>query len=99
MPATLVLSGVISPRTYASSVTCSIRPPSQEFQFQLIVAKMAAASNTTNPGTTNFFHFGWGFGCSGTCSGPTAWAGAGVLAAAIVKTPLCVLLAECLKAL
>src|SRR5208282_1059262 len=52
MPETLVLSGVRSPRTYASSVTCSTFPPSQEFQFRVTVIKTARASSTTSKGVT-----------------------------------------------
>src|SRR5262249_21321281 len=85
MPATFVLSGVRSPRTYASSVVCSIRPPSQEFQFKIIVAKIAAASSTTNSGITSFRHPGLA-GC-GRRSGSTVFTGAGVVVAAIVDPP------------
>src|SRR5258706_1812693 len=56
MPATLVLSGVRSPRTYASSVTCSTFPPSQPFQLRVMVMKTARASATTRRGVTYFFH-------------------------------------------
>src|SRR5712671_7882700 len=56
MPATLVLSGVRSPRTYASSVTCSTFPPSQPFQLRVMVMKTATASATTRRGVTYFFH-------------------------------------------
>src|SRR5215471_2019821 len=64
-----------------------MRPPSQAFQFQLIVATIAAASSTTKAGTTNLCHFGLGFGGSGTCSGSALLTGAGVLAVAIIATP------------
>src|SRR5215469_10146640 len=84
MPATFVLSGVRSPRTYASSVVCSIRPPSQEFQFQIIVAKIAAASSTTTSGITSFRHAALG-GC-GRRSGSTGFIGA-LVVAAIVGPP------------
>src|SRR5215470_10740925 len=63
-----------------------MRPPSHAFQFQLIVTTIAAASNTTNAGTTNLCHFGFCFGSSGTC-GSAFLTGAGALAAAIVVTP------------
>src|SRR5215472_16747044 len=63
-----------------------MRPPSHAFQFQLIVATIAAASNTTNAGTTNLCHFGFCFGSSGTC-GSAFLTGAGALAVAIVVTP------------
>src|SRR5260370_42506485 len=56
MPATLVLNGVRSPRTYASSVTCSTFPPSQPFQLRVMVMKTARASATTRRGVTYFFH-------------------------------------------
>src|SRR5271170_4807230 len=85
MPATFVLRGVRSPRTYASSVTCSTRPPSQPFQFQVIVTRITAASSTTNTGTTNVRHFALGGTCA--CSGSGALEEAGVLAVAILDTP------------
>src|SRR4029077_4269999 len=56
MPATFVLSGVRSPRTYASSVICSILPPSQAFQSRVTVIKTARASSTTTKGVTYFCH-------------------------------------------
>src|SRR5579864_2315112 len=56
MPATFVLSGVRSPRTYASSVICSILPPSQAFQSRVTVIKTARASRTTTKGVTYFCH-------------------------------------------
>src|SRR6266481_5294843 len=56
MPATLVLNGVTSPRTYASSVTCSTLPPSHSFQLRVMVMKTARASATTRSGVTYFFH-------------------------------------------
>src|SRR4029077_5930720 len=83
MPATLVLRGVRSPRTYASSVTCSMRPPSQAFQFLVSVAITATASRTTTTGVTYFCQVGLAGG-AGACS---AWAGdvaAGVVAAGVV---------------
>src|SRR6266436_7657893 len=56
MPGTLVLNGVRSPRTYASSVTCSTLPPSHAFQLRVMVIKTARASATTRRGVTYFFH-------------------------------------------
>src|SRR6266436_7562369 len=56
MPGTLVLNGVRSPRTYASSVTCSTLPPSHAFQLRVIVIRTARASTTTRRGVTYFFH-------------------------------------------
>src|SRR5258706_12896123 len=56
MPATLVLNGVTSPRTYASSVFCSTFPPSHPFQLRVMVRKTARASATTRSGVTYFFH-------------------------------------------
>src|SRR4029077_4680568 len=80
MPATLVLSGVRSPRTYASSVTCSMRPPSQAFQFHVRVAITAAARRTTTAGVTYSIHFGLADGV-GLCS---TWAG-GVVAGVVTE--------------
>src|SRR5215471_11327697 len=56
MPATFVLRGVKSPRTEASSVACSARPPSHKFQFAVSVTIRAAARDTTRKGVTNFSH-------------------------------------------
>src|SRR6267142_239223 len=56
MPATLVLNGVRSPRTYASSVTCSTLPPSHTFQLRVMVMKTARASATTRRGVRYIFH-------------------------------------------
>src|ERR1700739_3139947 len=91
MPATLVLSGVRSPRTKASSVTCSTLPPSQAFQSRVSVTTTAAASITTNNGVAYFSHGQRGRALGGTGSGCGAggWfelgVGAGVPAAAIVS--------------
>src|ERR1700679_2242908 len=87
MPGTLVLSGVKGPRTEASSVVCSIRPPSQEFQFRVMVSTTATISRTTNNGTRYFRHLG--SGTAVTCAGSAgrAGAGAGVDADAIMETP------------
>src|SRR5208283_2712555 len=76
IPATFVLSGVTSPRTYASSVTCSALPPSQEFQFRKIMNTTAAASSTTRTGVRYFCQSGLWAG--GTCSGSAGRAGASV---------------------
>src|SRR5260370_9671649 len=54
MPATLVLSGGRSWRTYASSVTCSAFAPSQPFQLRVMVMKTARASATTRRESRNF---------------------------------------------
>src|SRR5260370_19005222 len=56
MPGTLVLSGVRSPRTYASSVTCSTLPPSHAFQSRVMVIKIARASAMMRTGVRYFFH-------------------------------------------
>src|ERR1700722_9008894 len=56
MPGTLVLNGVRSPRTYASSVTCSTLPPSHAFQLRVMVIKTARPSATTRRGVRYFFH-------------------------------------------
>src|ERR1700677_1322512 len=71
MPGTLVLNGVRSPRTYASSVTCSVLPPSHAFQLRVSVIRMASASSITRRGVTNFFQLasGWGVLCVLSCSG------------------------------
>ena len=55
-------------------MTCSIRPPSQEFQFRVIVNTTVAASSTTSSGVPYFCQFG--FACAGTCSGSEVRAGA-----------------------
>ena len=49
-PATFVLRGVRSRRTYASFVTCSTRPPSHAFQLRVIVSAMASAITTMSTG-------------------------------------------------
>src|ERR1700733_6212695 len=87
MPGTLVLSGVRLPRPYAPSVPCPIRPPSQEFQFRVIVNTTAAASSTMSRGVPYFCQAGLGAGGSGLCSGSAALAGAGVLADAMMVGP------------
>src|ERR1700688_91749 len=56
MPETFVLRGVRSPRTIASSVTCSARPPSQPFQFLVRVMTRAAARSRTEIGVAYFSH-------------------------------------------
>src|SRR6266851_6431663 len=56
MPATFVLNGVRSPRTYASSVICSTLPPSHAFQLRVMVIRTARPSATTRRGVTYFFH-------------------------------------------
>src|ERR1700731_5355761 len=56
MPVTLVLNGVRSPRTYASSVICSTLPPSHAFQLRVMVIKTASASAMTSNGVRYFFH-------------------------------------------
>src|SRR5262249_38000077 len=52
-PATFVLSGVMSRRTYASLVTCSMRPPSHAFQLRVMVTAMASAISTISSGVPN----------------------------------------------
>src|SRR5260370_38418670 len=75
-----------------------MRPPSQEFQFLVIVNTTAAASSTTNAGTRNFRHF-----CCGgavVCSGAAVCAAAGVEADAIIgKTPECASLPRVFRAI
>src|SRR5882757_5737532 len=82
MPATLVLSGVRSPRTKASSVTCSARPPSQAFQFRVSVTITAAPSSSTSSGVACLSHgqraFGEGAACSCRTPGADAGVGAGL---------------------
>src|SRR5258708_6225811 len=91
MPATFVLRGVRSPRTKASSVTCSTLPPSQAFQSRVSVTTTAAASITTNNGVAYCSHGqrGGALGGTGSGCGVGGWfelgVGAGVLAAAIVS--------------
>src|SRR5277367_2228300 len=68
MPATLVLSGVRSPRTYASSVTCSACPPSQAFQSRVTVTMIATASNNTISGVTYLSQGHLGDGGAAACS-------------------------------
>src|ERR1700743_3553749 len=68
MPATFVLSGVRSPRTYASSVTCSALPPSQEFQLRVSVITIAAASRSTMIGVRTFFQPASACGAACSCS-------------------------------
>src|SRR6516165_1341877 len=89
MPATFVLRGVRSPRTKASSVTCSTLPPSHAFQFRVSVTTTATASITTNNGVAYFNHPHCGLVFGGTGSGCVVGVGvgAGALAAAIVTTP------------
>src|ERR1700756_4812272 len=90
MPATFVLRGVRSPRTKASSVTCSTLPPSQAFQSRVSVTTTATASITTNNGVAYFSHGqrGGALGETGSGCGAGGWfelgVGAGVLAAAMV---------------
>src|SRR5207302_5882327 len=78
MPATFVLSGVRSPRTMASSVTCSVRPPSQAFQFRVMVIMTAAASNKTMNGVAYLSQGHRGFGCGSSCAGREAVGEAGL---------------------
>src|SRR5437879_9069085 len=78
MPATLVLRGVRSPRTKASSVTCSARPPSQAFQFRVSVTISAAQSTSTNSGVACLSHGQRAFGEGAACSCGTPGADAGV---------------------
>src|SRR6516225_3551103 len=91
MPATFVLRGVRSPRTKASSVTCSTLPPSQAFQFRVSVTTSAAASNKTNSGVAYLNQSQRGLALGGTISacgaGLDAGVGAGALAAAMIRTP------------
>jgi hypothetical protein len=54
-----VLKGVTSPRTNASFVTCSIRPPSHAFQLRVMVTTTATASSTTNTGVPYFCQQGF----------------------------------------
>src|ERR1700741_587789 len=90
MPATFVLRGVRSPRTKASSVTCSTLPPSQAFQSRVSVTTTATASITTNNGVAYFSHGqrGGASGETGSGCGGGGWfelgGGTGVLAAAMV---------------
>ena len=48
-----MLRGVRSRLTYASLVTCSMRPPSQAFQLRVIVSAIASAISTTSTGVPN----------------------------------------------
>src|SRR5215472_9643240 len=82
MPAIFVLNGVRSPRTYASSVTCSTWPPSQAFQFRVIVTTTASARRATISGVPYFCQAGLRreSGCSTTLG--TAGADDGMVAGA-----------------
>src|SRR6202030_347346 len=86
MPGTFVLSGVRSPRTTASFVTCSILPPSHAFQFRVRVSTRAAASKRTATGVTYLSHGQWVLGCADglpACSVVSTGLCAGALAATI----------------
>ena len=48
-----MLSGVRSRLTYASLVTCSMRPPSHAFQLRVMVSAIASAISTTSTGVPN----------------------------------------------
>src|SRR5580700_2244038 len=92
MPATFVLRGVRSPRTIASSVTCSIFPPSQAFQSLVRVISTAAARSRTTTGVAYFSHGQWILGCGRACSDGTAGVGAGVETGAGVEAAMVYLL-------
>src|SRR5262245_40379617 len=49
-PATFVLSGVTSARTYASSVFCSVPQPTHQFHWVEISSNTSSASSTVIPG-------------------------------------------------
>src|ERR1700675_2298424 len=79
MPATLVLSGVRSPRTKASSVTSSARPPSQAFQFRVSVTITATARSRTITGVADLSHGQRALGGAAACSCGTAGVACGGL--------------------
>src|SRR5512133_2274765 len=78
MPATFVLNGVRSPRTYALSVTCCTCPPSQVFQLCVTVNRTARANSSTRIGVPYFCHLGVAFAATCRSSAGASDGGTGI---------------------